>query len=142
KAVDLSFAGTGAREVAVAYVNEMPVWKTSYRLVLPDQPEGKKDPKEQGGQPTNQGWAIVENTTDEDWESVKLGLVAGRPVSFQMDLYNPLFVPRPVVEPELFASLRPPAYSGGIDRLQEKDKAPETAAPAGERRRGLVRDEA
>jgi hypothetical protein len=31
-----------------------------------------------------------------------------------MDLYQPLFVPRPVVEPELFASLRPPTYSGDL----------------------------
>src|SRR5207247_1733035 len=52
---------------------------------------------------------------DDDWSSVNLGLVSGRPISFQMDLYQPLFVPRPVVEPELFASLRPPVYSGNLE---------------------------
>ena len=41
-----------------------------------------------------------------------MALVSGRPISFQMDLYQPLYVPRPVVEPELFASLRPPTYEG------------------------------
>src|SRR5262249_44487845 len=52
--------------------------------------------------------------TDEDWASVKMALISGRPISFKMDLYNPLFVSRPTVEPELFASLRPPTYSGGF----------------------------
>jgi hypothetical protein len=57
---------------------------------------------------------VVENPTDEDWAGVKMALISGRPISFKMDLYDPLFVPRPVVEPELFASLRPPTYSGGF----------------------------
>ncbi len=112
KTVDLSFAGQGAREVAVAYVNEMPIWKTSYRLVLPEQPDKAKDPKA-GGQPTIQGWAIVENTTDEDWESVKLGLVAGRPVSFQMDLYEPLHIERPMVAVPTVPGALPRMYQEG-----------------------------
>jgi hypothetical protein len=57
---------------------------------------------------------VVENVTDEDWSGVKMALVSGRPISFKMDLYNPLYVPRPTVEPELFASLRPPTYQGGF----------------------------
>src|SRR5262249_41789124 len=57
----------------------------------------------------------VENPTDEDWKDVRMALVSGRPISFQMDLYTPLYVPRPVVVPELFQSLRPVAYSGSID---------------------------
>ena len=80
---------------------ENPIWKTSYRLVL-----GKD------GKPYLQGWAVVENPTDEDWSDVKMALISGRPISFKMDLYNPLYVPRPTVEPELFASLRPPTYGG------------------------------
>ena len=57
--------------------------------------------------PFLQGWAIVENTTEQDWTNVDLTLISGRPISFVMDLYQPLFVSRPVVVPELFASLRP-----------------------------------
>jgi hypothetical protein len=102
KAVQMHFSGDGERRVKVGYVIESPIWKTSYRLVL-----------DKEGKPYLQGWAIVENTTDEDWNSVKMALVSGRPISFKMDLYNPLYVPRPTVEPELFASLRPPAYEGG-----------------------------
>lgn len=101
KAVSVQFAGDGERRVRIAYVTEAPIWKSTYRLAL-----------DKDGQPQLQGWAIVENTSDDDWANVKMALVAGRPISFKMDLYNPLYVPRPTVEPELFASLRPPAYEG------------------------------
>jgi hypothetical protein len=103
KTVSLSFRGEGRRVVKVGYVVENPVWKTSYRLVL------GKDEK-----PALQGWAVVENTSDEDWKDVRMALVSGRPLSFRMDLYQPLFVPRPVVEPSRFATLRPPGYAGPL----------------------------
>ena len=106
KAVSVHFAGDGKRRVQVGYVIESPIWKTSYRLVL--------DAQGKGGKPYLQGWAVVENTTDEDWSNVRMALISGRPISFKMDLYDPLFVPRPTVEPELFASLRPPTYDGGF----------------------------
>ena len=104
KAVSLHFSGDGKRKVQVSYVTEAPIWKTSYRLVL--------DKKEK---PYLQGWAVVENPTDEDWSGVEMALISGRPISFRMDLYNPLYVQRPLVEPELFASLRPPTYSGAMN---------------------------
>ena len=53
---------------------------------------------------------MVENTTEDDWNKVNLTLVSGRPISFVMDLYQPLYIPRPLVEPETFASLRPQTY--------------------------------
>jgi polyhydroxyalkanoate synthesis regulator phasin len=99
KAVSLSFLGQGQRNVRIGYIQESPIWKTSYRLVLEDDKA-----------PFMQGWAIVENTTESDWNDVNLALVSGRPISFVMDLYQPLYVNRPVVEPELFASLRPRTY--------------------------------
>jgi len=112
KAVSLNCMGEGKRTVKVGYVVENPIWKTSYRLVL-DKKTGK---------PYLQGWAIVENTQDEDWNNVRMALVSGRPISFQMDLYEALTVTRPVVEPELFASLRPPTYSGALQRRQGEDQ--------------------
>src|SRR5216684_9306137 len=110
KAVSLSFMGEGKRPVRVGYVVESPIWKTSYRLVL------KED-----GKPYLQGWAVVENPSDEDWKDVRMSLISGRPISFQMDLYTPLYVPRPVVVPELFASLRPVAYSGDLGDDKRKE---------------------
>lgn len=112
KAVSFNFNGQGKRSVRIGYVVENPIWKTSYRLVL-----------DKGDKPYLQGWAVVENTTDEDWNGVRMALVSGRPISFKMDLYQPLYVPRPTVEPELFASLRPPTYTGAIDRLSEDRKS-------------------
>jgi hypothetical protein len=100
KSVTLSFQGNGRRTVRVGYVTDSPIWKTSYRLSLDR--EGNKD------KVFLQGWAIVENTTDEDWNNVRLGLISGRPISFQMDLYQPLYIHRPEVQLELFSSLRPP----------------------------------
>ncbi len=107
KSVSLSFEGVGQRRVRVAYVLEAPIWKTSYRLVLSEE---KK--------PFLQGWATVENATEEDWKNVQLSLVSGRPISFRMDLYTPLYVPRPIEQLELYASLRPPEYEGGFEPLR------------------------
>jgi hypothetical protein len=107
KAVTLQFAGQGPRDVRVGYVQESPLWKTSYRLVLDDAVEAGKEAKAQA---LLQGWAIVENTTDQDWKDVTMTLVSGRPISFRMDLYQPLYVPRPQVMPELYASLMPQLY--------------------------------
>jgi hypothetical protein len=103
KNVSVEFHGDGKRTVKVGYVVEAPMWKSSYRLVL-----------DKAGKTTLQGWAIIENTSDEDWKEVRMALVSSRPISYQMDLYPPLFVPRPVVEPERFASLRPPEYQGPL----------------------------
>jgi hypothetical protein len=122
KSVSVMFSGEGKREVSVAYVVENPIWKTSYRLVLPN----KKDAK-----PSLQGWAVVENATEEDWKDVRMALVSGRPISFRMDLYQPLYVPRPLVEPELFASLRPPTYNANLDRDLALAAKPADAPAAG-----------
>src|SRR5262249_51093422 len=108
KAVSLVFTGEGKRPVKVSYVVENPIWKTSYRLVI-----GKD------GKPFLQGWAVVENPSDEDWNNVRMALISGRPISFQMDLYQPLYVSRPLVEPELFASLRPQTYTDAMERQVE-----------------------
>src|ERR1019366_7426553 len=115
KAVSLNFVGEGKRNVCVGYVIENPIWKTSYRLVLGKAKEDK---------PFLQGWAVVENATDEDWKDVRMALVSGRPISFQMDLYTPLYVPRPTVVPELFASLRPVTYNDDLKRSKSEVAAP------------------
>jgi hypothetical protein len=112
KPVTLGFSGEGERQVRVGYVVETPVWKTSYRLVLPGDAKADK--------PKLLGWAIVENQTDNDWGNVQLSLVSGRPISFIQDLYRPLYIPRPVVQPELYASLRPQTYDAGMAGKDEK----------------------
>ena len=112
KPVTINFSGTGDRRVRLGYVVETPVWKTSYRLLLEDKPTSSK----------LQGWAIVENQTESDWNNISLSLVSGRPISFIMDLYQPLYATRPTVVPELFAGLRPQVYGGGVDLRREVDE--------------------
>lgn len=90
KPLTLTFHGEGERRVRAGYLIETPIWKTSYRLVLP----GEKE--EQG---FLQGWAIIENQTDNDWRGVNLSLVSGRPISFIQDLYQPIYIPRQVYQP-------------------------------------------
>jgi hypothetical protein len=113
KSVDVHLSGEGAREIVVAYVQEAPVWKTSYRLILPDPPKGKEPAPSAADRFTIQGWAIVENTTDDDWKDVSLALVSGRPVSFRMDLYEPLFVFRPEVPVPTVPGVMPRVYAEG-----------------------------
>src|SRR5213079_3545135 len=94
--------------------------------------------------------------TDNDWNGIQLSLVSGRPISFVQDLYQPLYIPRPVVQPELFASLRPQTYEAGMEMKKEALAATNenmpgggavqqlarrrqlAAAPAAEARAGLV----
>ena len=122
KPVTLAFTGQGKRAVRVGYILETPVWKTSYRLALEDK------------KPTLlQGWAIVENTTDDDWKGVSLALVSGRPVSFAMDLYQPLYLKRPMEQLEVFEGLKPQVYEGSVENagriMAERELGYERAAP-------------
>jgi hypothetical protein len=113
KTVSITFDGTGSRQARVAYLTETPVWKTAYRLVL-----------DEDKAPYLQGWAIVENQTPQDWRNVTVSLVSGRPISFTMDLYQPLYNPRPVVQPELYANLKPQTYGDAMDELKPMASAP------------------
>lgn len=133
KTVDLSLSGAGNRRVVVRYVHETPVWKTSYRLIMSDAPEPKADAaaKPAPDTLTLQGWAIVENTTDTDWKDVKLSLVSGRPVSFRMDLSEPLYLGRPDVAVPTIPGVLPRSYAGGVDAKPGEPKSPAVAAPGG-----------
>lgn len=91
-----------AEEVAISYAVPMPTWKASYRLVLP--PAGQQDA-------LLQGWAIISNTSEQDWRNVALTLATGAPLSFAIDLETPEYVPRPnvsgtLVEPVITGAVR------------------------------------
>jgi hypothetical protein len=145
KTVDVSLEGEGTRDIAIAYIQESPVWKTSYRAVLEDNADEK--PKM-----LLQGWAIVENTTDDDWTNVSLSLVSGRPVSFTMNLYEPLYMARPDVPVPMIAGVMPRTFDSGwasadadgmMEMAMNKPSAPPAAAasmPGGMRARGAGAD--
>ena len=84
----LAATGTGERQLFVSYISEVPVWKTTYRLVLTSKSAKK---------PLLQGWAIVDNTVGEDWNNVDLSLVAGAPQSFIQQLSQPYYGRRAIV---------------------------------------------
>ena len=101
KSVYVDSAKDAARKLSVAYTIPMPVWKSSYRLVL-DAGGAKK--------PLLEGWAIIDNTTSEDWTKVELSVISGRPISFVSKLYEPRFMQREVAELEEDKPLAPKVY--------------------------------
>ncbi|MBM3760747.1 MAG: hypothetical protein FJW36_10930 [Acidobacteria bacterium] len=105
KSVYVDSSKDAARKLSVAYTIPMPVWKSSYRLVL-DAGAAKK--------PLLEGWAIIDNTTSEDWTRVDLSVISGRPVSFISKLYEPRFVQREVAELAEERSLAPKVYGSGV----------------------------
>lgn len=106
--VTLHFRGKGRRDVRAGYLLETPAWKTSYRLVL--------EPKVK---PYLQGWAVVENPGDEDWQDVNLSLVSGRPISFIQDLATPVYIVRPIVQPQIIGSPTPQTFGPGYGEQDE-----------------------
>jgi hypothetical protein len=92
-----------AREVLASYIIPSPVWKSSYRLIF-----------DAGVQPTLEGWAIVDNTTGEDWTNVKMSLISGKPISFISALYEPKYIQRLSAELAEDRPVAPTVYSGGV----------------------------
>ena len=106
KTIVVTSDGTGAREMLVSYTIAAPIWKTTYRVVL-----------DSSGKPFFQGWAIVDNVSEEDWKNISLSLVSGSPVSFIQQIQRPFYRYRPIVPmPEdlnLDPQLYEPAEGGG-----------------------------
>jgi hypothetical protein len=109
----ISTSGEGSREVVVSYISEVPVWKSTYRIVLPESalPQSGQSQKQES-KPLLQGWAVVDNTVGEDWRNVQLSLVAGAPQSFVEQISQPYYVRRPVVELPKTAQLTPQTHEG------------------------------
>lgn len=83
--VEIRLAGAKSHDLIVSYVVEAPMWKPTYRVVLPKEGEGKA---------LLQGWAVVDNTSGEDWANVGMSLTSGEPIAFQYDLHTPRNVSR------------------------------------------------
>ncbi|HKN15681.1 MAG TPA: hypothetical protein VJX47_01975 [Candidatus Sulfotelmatobacter sp.] len=104
----ISTAGEGERNLLVSYISEVPVWKSTYRIVIPNE-----------GKPLLQGWAIVDNTVGEDWKNVELSLVAGAPQSFVQELSQPYYTRRPVVALPQNAMITPQTYEATMESRTE-----------------------
>jgi hypothetical protein len=106
----IATAGRGERELLVSYISEVPVWKSTYRIVMPSKA---------GEKPLLQGWAIVDNTVGQDWQNVELSLVAGTPQSFIQQLSQPYYSRRPVMPLPQAVMLSPQTHEATLDG-QEK----------------------
>ena len=102
----ISTTGQGERDLFLSYVVEAPVWKTTYRVALDAE-----------SKPFLQGWALVDNAQDEDWNDVTLSLVSGAPVSFIQDLQQPRYKQRPVVEMPEDISVAPQIPQAAVNGL-------------------------
>jgi hypothetical protein len=105
KTITVTSQGAGQREMVVSYTIAAPIWKTTYRVVLDNE-----------GKPFFQGWAIVDNVSEEDWENIQMSLVSGSPISFIQNLQKPFYRYRPVVPTPQDLQLEPQVYesSGGV----------------------------
>jgi hypothetical protein len=103
RSVYIDAAGTAARQLSASYMTPSAVWKSSYRLIFAPQ-----------GEPTLEGWAIVDNTSGEDWSNVKLSVVSGRPISFITQLYEPRYVTRPSAELAENRAVAPVVLQGAV----------------------------
>jgi hypothetical protein len=117
--MSISATGDGDRDIFVSYISEVPVWKSTYRIILPEKV---------GEKPLLQGWAIVDNTIGEDWKNVQLSLIAGAPQSFIQDISQPLYGRRPVVPLPQAAMLTPQTQEATM--REEEPQAAASPAPA------------
>lgn len=98
--------GTGDRTLHVGYVTAAPLWKSTYRLVLP------ADPAEKSAEIV--GLSVVDNQSGEDFRDVDLTLVAGNPVTFRQALYQAYYVERPEIPVEVAGRVLPRLDTGAV----------------------------
>jgi hypothetical protein len=126
RAVTVESSDTRARRITAAYLVPTAAWKSSYRLAFGDKAE-----------PQLEGWAIVDNTSGEDWTNVRLALVSGRPVSFISQLYEPRYPVRPVADLPEDQAAAPELHQGAVGGMvatagmaMSEQRASRLAAPA------------
>lgn len=120
RSVLIDAAGQGTRSLVARYIAPAPIWKSSYRLNLPAT-----------GEATLEGWAIVENTTGEDWSKVDLTVVSGKPVSFISRLYEPRYVRRQVASLADDFAAAPVLHEGAVAQemvAMDAEEAPRAKA--------------
>jgi outer membrane protein OmpA-like peptidoglycan-associated protein len=99
-ALGVRLAAGRVHDVRVSYAVPTPTWKAAYRVVL-----------DEGAHGLLQGWAMVNNASQEDWNGVQLTLATGAPMSFALDLHTPRYASRPDATGHLVA----PTVLGPID---------------------------
>ena len=112
-AVEIRLAGANVHDLVVSYVVAAPMWKPTYRVVLPE--------PGQPGPALLQAWAVVDNTSGEDWGKVSMSLTSGAPIAFRYDLHTPRTVSRSDlteagVQKRAAVAMGETSYDAGADR--------------------------
>jgi hypothetical protein len=122
----LSADGSGARTIRVSYISEVPVWKSTYRIVFPPEVESNAGAaastspvRPAPDSAILQGWAVVDNTVGSDWDNVQLSLVAGAPQSFTEPLSQPIYTTRPKVAVPEAANVAPEIHEGAVGQAAD-----------------------
>jgi hypothetical protein len=136
--------GTGSRELKLSYISEVPIWKSTYRILFTD-PATKPGTPTGSGAPfiassamsgsataTLQGWSVVDNTTGTDWINVHLSLIAGAPQSFIQPLSQPIYSRRPEIPIAEESQLTPQTHDSSIDGLSVPTKIPKDVSATSE----------
>ena len=105
----ISLQGAGPHDLRVSYVTESPSWKPSYRIVL-----GKS------GKVSLQAWAIVDNTSGEDWQNVQLGVGSSSALSFRFDLQSVRLVQRETLHSDALFAQAPPMGGAAYAQLMNQ----------------------
>ena len=106
----LSAHGSGKRTLRVGYVVGAPLWKASFRMVLPDDQKATKAHL--------QGWAVLENMSGQDWQGIELTLLSGNPVSFRQAIYQTYYVTRPEVPVDVVGHILPKKDTSSTETVQ------------------------
>lgn len=113
KTLTIFLEGDKEAEVFISYLQQMPSWKTSYRLLCSAEDAF-----------LIQGWALVDNILDEDWEEIELSLISGLPISFIYDLYSPNWISRPEIKRIDRFEITPPTFEENMAPMAEAAPAP------------------
>ncbi|MDP8989441.1 MAG: hypothetical protein M3N41_05085 [Acidobacteriota bacterium] len=108
RSVYIDAVSSGARQLTASYMTPAAVWKSSYRLMFGA-----------AGEPTLEGWAIIDNTSGDDWNNVRLAVVSGKPVSFITRLYEPRYIQRPFAELAENQAVAPIVYTGAMEAAKD-----------------------
>ena len=94
--MQVQIAEPGVHDVVLTYITESPAWKPSYRVMV------------SGDDVKIQGWAIVDNTSGEKWENVRIGVGSSSALSFRYDLRSVRTVFRETLKGEERFAVAPP----------------------------------
>ncbi|HVK64597.1 MAG TPA: DUF4139 domain-containing protein, partial [Polyangium sp.] len=113
RTITIDVHGQGERTVRVGYVVAAPLWKATYRLVVP----------KSSGEAKLEGWALLENMSGQDWNRIELSVASGNPVTLRQAVYDSYFVTRPEVPVEVLGRRLPPVDVGAVPEAELAEEA-------------------